>query len=169
MDRTARGTMWTMNRIEAGLIATGMKFAVVSTRWNHFIVDRLVEGAQTAFVQHGGDSADLDLYVAPGSFEVPLVARRLAESGRYDAVVCLGAVIRGATDHYDHVAGAATNGILNAALHTGVPIAFGILTTDTTEQAIERAGTKAGNKGAEAMLAMIETVNLLRQVEGSGA
>ncbi|WP_027461467.1 6,7-dimethyl-8-ribityllumazine synthase [Deinococcus murrayi] len=157
-----------MNRIEAGLLATGLKFAVVSTRWNHFIVDRLVEGAQTAFVQHGGDSADLDHYLAPGSFEVPLVARRLAESGRYDAVVCLGAVIKGATDHYDFVASAAQSGILNSMLHTGVPIAFGVLTTDTTEQAIERAGTKAGNKGAEAVLAMIETVNLLRQIPERG-
>ncbi|KEF34536.1 6,7-dimethyl-8-ribityllumazine synthase [Deinococcus sp. RL] len=157
-----------MNRIEAGLLATGLKFAVVSTRWNHFIVDRLVEGAQTAFVQHGGDSADLDHYLVPGSFEVPLVARRLAESGRYDAVVCLGAVIKGATDHYDFVASAAQSGILNSMLHTGVPIAFGVLTTDTTEQAIERAGTKAGNKGAEAVLAMIETVNLLRQIPERG-
>lgn len=157
-----------MNRIEAGLLATGLKFAIVSTRWNHFIVDRLVEGAQTAFVQHGGDSADLDHYLVPGSFEVPLVARRLAESGRYDAVVCLGAVIKGATDHYDFVASAAQSGILNSMLHTGVPIAFGVLTTDTTEQAIERAGTKAGNKGAEAVLAMIETVNLLRQIPERG-
>lgn len=153
-----------MNRTEATLIATGLKFAVVSTRWNHFLVDRLVEGAQTAFVQHGGDSADIDHYLVPGSFEVPLVARRLAESGRYDAVVCLGAVIKGATDHYDFVAGAATNGILNSMLHTGVPIAFGVLTTDTIEQAVERSGTKAGNKGGEAVLAMIETVNLLRQI-----
>ncbi len=153
-----------MNRIEAHLLATDLKFAVVSTRWNHLIVDRLVEGAELAFVQHGGDTANLDHFVAPGSFEVPLIARRLAETGRYDAVVCLGAVIKGDTDHYDFVAGGAANGILNSSLHTGVPIAFGVLTTDTVEQALNRAGIKAGNKGGEAVLAMIETVNLLKQV-----
>lgn len=153
-----------MNRIEAHLLATDLKFAVVSTRWNHLIVDRLVEGAELAFVQHGGDAANLDHFVAPGSFEVPLIARQLAETGRYDAVVCLGAVIKGDTDHYDFVAGGAANGILNSSLHTGVPIAFGVLTTDTVEQALNRAGIKAGNKGGEAVLAMIETVNLLKQV-----
>ncbi|MFC4639098.1 6,7-dimethyl-8-ribityllumazine synthase [Deinococcus hohokamensis] len=153
-----------MNRIEAHLLATDLKFAVVSTRWNHLIVDRLVEGAELAFVQHGGQSANLDHYLAPGSYEVPLIARKLAESGRYDAVVCLGAVIKGDTDHYDFVAGGAANGILNTSLHTGVPVAFGVLTTDTVEQALNRAGIKAGNKGAEAVLAMIETVNLLRQI-----
>lgn len=153
-----------MNCIEAHLLATDLKFAVVSTRWNHLIVDRLVEGAELAFVQHGGDTANLDHFVAPGSFEVPLIARQLAETGRYDAVVCLGAVIKGDTDHYDFVAGGAANGILNSSLHTGVPIAFGVLTTDTVEQALNRAGIKAGNKGGEAVLAMIETVNLLKQV-----
>lgn len=153
-----------MNRIEAHLLATDLKFAVVSTRWNHLIVDRLVEGAELAFVQHGGDTDNLDHFVAPGSFEVPLIARQLAETGRYDAVVCLGAVIKGDTDHYDFVAGGAANGILNSSLHTGVPIAFGVLTTDTVEQALNRAGIKAGNKGGEAVLAMIETVNLLKQV-----
>lgn len=156
-----------MNRIEAHLLATDLKFAVVSTRWNHLIVDRLVEGAELAFVQHGGDTANLDHFVAPGSFEVPLIARRLAETGRYDAVVCLGAVIKGDTDHYDFVAGGAANGILNSSLHTGVPIAFGVLTTDTVEQALNRAGIKAGNKGGEAVLAMIETVNLLKQVRAN--
>ena len=153
-----------MNRIEAHLLATDLKFAVVSTRWNHLIVDRLVEGVELAFVQHGGHTANLDHFVAPGSFEVPLIARQLAETGRYDAVVCLGAVIKGDTDHYDFVAGGAANGILNSSLHTGVPIAFGVLTTDTVEQALNRAGIKAGNKGGEAVLAMIETVNLLKQV-----
>ena len=156
-----------MNRIEAHLLATDLKFAVVSTRWNHLIVDRLVEGAELAFVQHGGDTANLDHFVAPGSFEVPLIARQLAETGRYDAVVCLGAVIKGDTDHYDFVAGGAANGILNSSLHTGVPIAFGVLTTDTVEQALNRAGIKAGNKGGEAVLAMIETVNLLKQVRAT--
>ncbi|GAA5534347.1 6,7-dimethyl-8-ribityllumazine synthase [Deinococcus aluminii] len=153
-----------MNRIEGHLLATDLKFAVVSTRWNHLIVDRLVEGAELAFVQHGGKTANLDHFIVPGSHELPLVARKLAETGRYDAVVCLGAVIRGDTDHYEFVAGGAASGLLNSSLHTGVPIAFGVLTTETVEQALNRAGIKAGNKGAEAALAMIETVNLLRQV-----
>ena len=153
-----------MNRIEANLLATDLKFAVVSTRWNHLIVDRLVEGAELAFVQHGGKTENLDHFLAPGSYEVPLIARKLAESGKYDAVVCLGAVIKGDTDHYDFVAGGAANGILNTSLHTGVPVAFGVLTTDTVEQALNRAGIKAGNKGGEAVVAMIETVNLLRQI-----
>ncbi|WP_119672858.1 6,7-dimethyl-8-ribityllumazine synthase [Deinococcus sp. RM] len=153
-----------MNRIEANLLATDLKFAVVSTRWNHLIVDRLVEGAELAFVQHGGKTENLDHFLAPGSYEVPLIARKLAQSGKYNAVVCLGAVIKGDTDHYDFVAGGAANGILNTSLHTGVPVAFGVLTTDTVEQALNRAGIKAGNKGAEAVLAMIETVNLLRQI-----
>jgi 6,7-dimethyl-8-ribityllumazine synthase len=153
-----------MQRTEAHLLATDLKFAVVSTRWNHLIVDRLVEGAELAFVQHGGKTEHLDHFVAPGSYEIPLIARKLAESGRYDAVVCLGAVIKGDTDHYDFVAGGAAQGILNTSLHTGVPVAFGVLTTDTVEQALNRAGIKAGNKGAEAVLAMIETVNLLRQI-----
>lgn len=153
-----------MNRIEANLLATDLKFAIVSTRWNHLIVDRLVEGAELAFVQHGGKTEHLDHYLAPGSYEVPLIARKLAESGKYDAVVCLGAVIKGDTDHYDFVAGGAANGILNTSLNTGVPIAFGVLTTDTVEQALNRAGIKAGNKGVEAIMAMVETVNLMKQI-----
>lgn len=122
-----------MNRTEANLLAADLKFAVVSTRWNHLIVDRLVEGAELAFVQHGGKTENLDHFIVPGSHEIPLVARRLAETGRYDAVVCLGAVIRGDTDHYEFVAGGAASGILNSSLHTGVPIAFGVLTTETVE------------------------------------
>ncbi|WP_291430945.1 6,7-dimethyl-8-ribityllumazine synthase [Deinococcus sp.] len=153
-----------MNRIEANLLATDLKFALVSTRWNHLIVDRLVEGAELAFVQHGGKTENLDHFLAPGSYEVPLIARKLAESAQYDAVVCLGAVIKGDTDHYDFVAGGAASGILNTSLHTGIPVAFGVLTTDTVEQALNRAGIKAGNKGGEAVLAMIETVNLLKQI-----
>ncbi|WP_291424188.1 6,7-dimethyl-8-ribityllumazine synthase [Deinococcus sp.] len=153
-----------MQKIEANLLAHDLKFAVVSTRWNHLIVDRLVEGAELAFVQHGGKTEHLDHYLVPGSYEVPLVARKLAESGKYDAVVCLGAVIKGDTDHYDFVAGGVASGILNTSLHTGVPVAFGVLTTDTVEQALNRAGIKAGNKGGEAVLAMIETANLLRQI-----
>lgn len=153
-----------MKTIQGNLLAQDLKFAIVSTRWNHLIVDRLVEGAALAFVQHGGQPGHLDHFTVPGSFEVPLVARKLAETGRYDAIVCLGAVIKGDTDHYDFVAGGAATGILNSSLHTGVPIAFGVLTTDTVEQALNRAGIKAGNKGGEAVTAMIETVNLLRQI-----
>lgn len=153
-----------MQRIEANLIAAGLKIAILNTRWNHFIVDRLVEGAETAFVQHGGQREDLTLVTVPGAFELPLVAKKLAESGQYDAMVCLGAVIKGATDHYDFVAGNAASGLARVSLETGVPVAFGILTTDTTEQAIERAGTKAGNKGGEALLAVVETANLLKQL-----
>lgn len=153
-----------MNRIEANLIATDLKFAIISTRWNHLIVDRLVEGAEHAFVQHGGKTEDLDHYVVSGSYEVPLIARKLAESGKYDAVVCLGAVIKGDTGHYDFVASGAANGILNTSLHTSVPIAFGVLTTDTVEQALNRAGIKAGNKGVEAIMAMVETVNLMKHI-----
>lgn len=150
-----------MTVVEANLVATGLKIAVVTTRWNHLITDRLVEGARSAFVRHGGSDDDLTLVVAPGSFEVPLVAKRVAESGRFDAVACLGAVIRGATDHYDFVAGNAASGLARVSLDTGVPVAFGILTTDTIEQALERAGTKAGNKGEEAMLAAVEMAKLL--------
>ncbi|SMB81514.1 6,7-dimethyl-8-ribityllumazine synthase [Deinococcus hopiensis] len=153
-----------MQRIEAHLMATDLRIAIVNTRWNHFIVDRLVEGAETAFVQHGGTSENLTLVTVPGAFEVPLVAKKLAESGRYDAVVCLGAVIKGSTDHYDFVAGNAASGMARVSLETGVPVAFGVLTTDTLEQAIERAGTKAGNKGAEAVLAVVETANLLKKL-----
>ncbi len=153
-----------MKRIEANLIATGLKIALVNTRWNHLIVDRLVEGAMTAFTQHGGSESDLEMYTAPGSFEIPLIAKKLAETGKYHAIVCLGAVIKGATDHYDFVAGNAASGLARVGLETGIPVIFGILTTDTIEQAIERAGTKAGNKGIEAVLAAIETVNLLKKI-----
>jgi 6,7-dimethyl-8-ribityllumazine synthase len=158
-----------MNRIEANLLAIDLKFAIISTRWNHLIVDRLVEGAETAFVQHGGKTEMLDHFIVPGSHEVPLIAKKLAESGIYDAVVCLGAVIKGDTDHYDYVAGGAASGIMNASLSSGVPIAFGILTTNTTDQALERAGIKAGNKGAEATIAMIETVNLMKKMAANQA
>ncbi len=140
------------------------RFALVAARFNQFVVERLVEGARDALKRHGVAEDAIDLAWVPGSFEIPLVARRLAGSGRYAAVVCLGAVIRGDTDHYDHVAGGAVSGIAQAALATGVPVLFGILTCDTLEQAINRAGAKAGNKGFEAALAAIEMVNLLQQL-----
>jgi 6,7-dimethyl-8-ribityllumazine synthase len=140
------------------------RFALVAARFNRFVVERLVEGAQDALRRHGVADDAVDLVWVPGSFEIPLVARRLAGGGHYAAVICLGAVIRGDTDHYDYVAGGAANGIAQAALATGVPVIFGILTCDTLEQAINRAGAKAGNKGFEAALTAIEMVNLLKQL-----
>ncbi len=138
------------------------RFAVVEARFNQFVVDSLVAGAREGLRRHGVAEDAVDLAWVPGSFEIPLAAKRLASSGKYAAVICLGAVIRGDTDHYDHVAGAAATGVAQAALATGVPVIFGILTCDTLEQAINRAGAKSGNKGFEAALAAIEMANLLR-------
>ena len=140
------------------------RFALVAARFNHFIVEPLVGGALDGLRRHGVAEEAIDLVWVPGSFEIPLVARRLAEGGRYAAVICLGAVVRGDTDHYDYVAGEAAKGVAQAALATGVPVVFGILTCDTLEQAINRAGAKSGNKGFEAALTAIEMVNLLRQL-----
>ncbi|MEM8987485.1 MAG: 6,7-dimethyl-8-ribityllumazine synthase [Pseudomonadota bacterium] len=152
-----------MGRIfEGDMIATGLKFGIIATRWNDFIVDKLVAGAKDAAIRHGVKDDDIDLAIVPGAYEIPFAARKLADSGRYDAVVCLGCVIRGATPHFDYVAGEAAKGVAAAGAASGVPVAFGVLTTDTIEQAVERAGTKAGNKGAEAMLAAIETAKLAR-------
>jgi 6,7-dimethyl-8-ribityllumazine synthase len=139
------------------------RFVLVAARFNEFVVQQLVAGAQDALARHGVAVDSVDVVRVPGSFEIPLVAQRLAKSGRYAAVICLGAVIKGDTDHYDYVAGAAANGVAQAALAVGVPVIFGILTCDTLEQAINRAGAKAGNKGFEAALTAIEMVNLLRQ------
>lgn len=150
---------------EGEMSGAGMRIAVVSTRWNDFIVERLVAGAMDAARRHGVDEGKIDHAVAPGAFEVPFVARKLAATGRYDAIVALGCVIRGATAHFDYVAGEAAKGIASVAHETGVPVAFGVLTVDTMEQAIERAGTKGGNKGAEAMLVAIEMANLSRAIE----
>jgi 6,7-dimethyl-8-ribityllumazine synthase len=137
------------------------RFALVAARFNHFVVEHLVAGAADGLKRHGVADDAIDLIWVPGSFEVPLVAKRLASTGRYAALICLGAVIRGDTGHYDHVAGEAAKGVAQAALATGVPVIFGILTCDTLEQAINRAGAKAGNKGFEAALTAIEMVNLL--------
>lgn len=150
--------------IEGSLVAHDASFAVVVSRFNGFITERLLEGALDALRRHNADMDRVTVAWCPGAYEIPLVARKLAESGAYDAVVCLGAVIRGATAHYDLVAGGVATGTAQAALQTGVPVIFGVLTTDTIEQAIERAGTKAGNKGAEAALAAVEMINLLRQL-----
>ena len=150
-----------MNLVEGRLkVVNGKKIAIVSTRWNHFIVDRLVEGAKDAFDRHGGESDDLTHILVPGAFELPMVVDRLLSSGKYDAICALGAVIRGATPHFDYVSAEATKGIASMSLKHQKPVSFGLLTTDTIEQAIERAGTKAGNKGFEAMTTVIEMLDL---------
>ncbi len=153
---------------EGRLRGEGMRVAVAASRFNELVTDRLVAGARDGLLRHGVDEASLTLVWAPGAFELPLVARRLAESGEYDAVVCVGAVIRGATDHYEHVAGQCAAGLGRVALDTGVPVVFGVLTTDTSEAALERAGGKLGNKGFEAAVTAIEMADLLRQLPKGG-
>ncbi len=153
------------NVIEGSLSAAGQRFAIVVTRWNDFITKRLLEGALDCIRMHGGDEGNCTTVYCPGAFELPLVVQRLAGTGRYDAVIALGAVIRGATPHFSYVAGEATKGISSAMMSSGVPCLFGVLTVDSIEQAIERAGTKAGNKGWEAAQAGIEMVNLLRAID----
>jgi 6,7-dimethyl-8-ribityllumazine synthase len=140
------------------------RFALVAARFNQEVVDRLVEGAREGLKKHGVADDAVDLVRVPGSFEIPMVAKRLAQSGQYAAVICLGAVIKGETDHYEYVAGNAARGVLQAGLETGVPVIFGILTCQTEEQALDRAGGKEGNKGFDAALAAVEMVNLLRQL-----
>jgi 6,7-dimethyl-8-ribityllumazine synthase len=147
---------------EGHLNSAGLRFGIVVARFNEFITGKLLAGAQDAIRRHGGVEASVDVAWVPGAFEIPLVARRLAATHRYDAVICLGAVIRGSTPHFDFVAAEASKGVAHAMLETDTPIAFGILTTDTIEQAIERAGTKAGNKGFEAAVTAIEMANLIR-------
>jgi 6,7-dimethyl-8-ribityllumazine synthase len=153
-----------MPTLEGLLTPPPGRFALVAARFNHLVVERLVAGARDGLRRHGVAEEAIDLVWVPGSFEIPLVAQRLAASKQYAAVLCLGAVIRGDTTHFDHVAGAATSGIAQAALSTGVPVLFGILTTDTVEQALNRAGIKSGNKGYDAALTAIEMVNLLQQL-----
>ena len=136
-----------MRKIEGNLVAEGKTFAIVASRFNEFIVNKLVSGAEDAFIRHGVNEDDISLVWVPGAFEIPLTAKKLANSGKYDAVVCVGAVIRGATSHYDYVCNEVSKGIASVGLSSGVPVIFGIVTTENIEQAIERAGTKAGNKG----------------------
>jgi len=152
--------------IEGDLVATGARVAVLASRFNHFIVDRLVEGALDCLRRHG--AAEVTVVRAPGAWELPLVCKSLAKSGRYDAIVALGAVIRGSTPHFDYVAGEVTKGLAMVSLDSGVPVTFGVLTTDTIEQAIERAGTKAGNKGWESALSAIEMVSLQKALTRHG-
>ncbi|MEG6505922.1 6,7-dimethyl-8-ribityllumazine synthase [Nitratidesulfovibrio sp. 1201_IL3209] len=150
--------------IEGQLDAKGLKFAIIATRFNDFIVDRLVGGAADYLARHGCEREDMTIVRIPGAFEMPIVAQKLARSGRYHGIIALGAVIRGATPHFDFVAGEATKGLAHISLDSGVPVGFGLLTTDSIEQAIERAGTKAGNKGVEAAAAVLETVRVMEQL-----
>jgi len=147
--------------LEGKLLAEGRKFSIVVSRFNDFITERLVGGALDALMRCGGRDEDIELVKVPGAFEIPLLARKMAEKKKYDAIICLGAVIRGSTSHYDYVCAEASKGIAAASMDTGVPIIFGIVTTDTIEQAIERAGTKAGNKGWDAAMSAVEMANLM--------
>ncbi|MBI5552370.1 MAG: 6,7-dimethyl-8-ribityllumazine synthase [Desulfobacterales bacterium] len=153
------------NIVEANLVAQGKKFAIVVSRFNDFITDKLVGGAVDALTRSGTKTEDIDIVKVPGAFEIPLVALKLAEKKRHDAVICLGAVIRGATPHFDYVSAEVSKGVAAASMETGLPIIFGVLTTDNLEQAIERAGSKAGNKGWDAALAAVEMANLMGAVE----
>ena len=153
-----------MKTFEGSLVASNIKVAIVAARFNEFITSKLIGGAMDGLSRHGVQEADIHLAWVPGAFELPLVAAKLANSGKYDAVICLGAVIRGSTSHYDYVCSEVSKGIATVSLQAQIPVLFGVLTTDTIEQAIERAGTKAGNKGFECGVGAIEMVNVLRQL-----
>lgn len=153
-----------MRILEGNVVAEGIKIGIVAARFNEFIVSKLVGGAQDACVRHGVKDKDIDLAWVPGAFEIPIVAKKMAASGKYDAVLCLGAVIKGSTSHYDYVCAEVSKGTAMVGLETGVPTLFGILTTDNIEQAIERAGTKAGNKGYDVACSAIEMVNLMKNI-----
>lgn len=153
-----------MKTYEGKLVAEGLKFGIVVARFNEFITGKLVSGALDALNRHGVLEEDVELVWVPGAFEIPLIAQRLAESKRYDAVICLGAVIRGATPHFEYVSSEVSKGVANVGLATRIPVIFGVLTTDSIEQAIERAGSKGGNKGFDAAVTAIETANLLKQL-----
>lgn len=153
-----------MKIVEGKLDASGQKIAIVAARFNEFITQKLLGGALDAIRRHNGSEDDVTLVWVPGAFEIPLAAQKLAQSKKYDAVICLGAVIRGSTPHFDYVAGESAKGVAQAAMSTGVPVVFGVLTTDSIEQAIERAGTKAGNKGFDAAVTAMEMVNLYKQI-----
>ena len=153
-----------MKILEGNLIGSSKKFAIVASRFNEFIVSKLVSGAQDGLVRHGVNDDDITLAWVPGAFEIPLMAQKLAKSGKFDAVICVGAVIKGATSHYDYVCAEVSKGIACVGLNTDTPVIFGIVTTDNIEQAIERAGTKAGNKGYDAAVTAIEMVNLAEKI-----
>ena len=153
-----------MNVLEGKLIAEGLKFGIVVGRFNEFIGSKLLSGCVDGLVRHGAEESDIDVAWVPGAFEIPVIARKLAESGKYDAIICLGAVIRGATTHYDYVCAEVSKGIATVSLNTGVPVMFGVVTTDTIQQAIERAGTKSGKKGYDCALGAIEMANLMKKI-----
>ncbi len=153
-----------MNYIEGNLIAQGLKIGIAAARFNEFIVAKLIGGAQDGLQRHGVQESDIDLVWVPGAFELPLAAQKMAKSGKYDAVICLGAVIRGSTPHFDYVCAEVSKGVAHVALEREIPVIFGVLTTDSIEQAIERAGTKAGNKGFDAAVTAIEMANLLKKL-----
>ncbi len=154
-----------MKKIEANLLGKGLKVAIVASRFNEFITGKLIEGAEDALLRHGVDGDDITLYRVPGAFEIPLLAKKLAERGDMDAVICLGAIIRGATPHFDFVAAEASKGVAQASLSSGKTVVFGIITSDTLEQAIDRAGSKSGNKGYDAAVTAIEMANLMKAVK----
>ena len=153
-----------MKKLEGKVVGSQMKMGIVAARFNECIVSKLVSGAEDALVRHGVDTDDVDIAWVPGAFEIPLIAQKMAKSGKYDAVICLGAVIKGSTSHYDYVCAEVSKGVAQAGLNTGVPVIFGVLTTDNIEQAIERAGTKAGNKGYDVACTAIEMVNLMKNM-----
>lgn len=155
-----------MNTFEGKLVSHDMKIGIVAARFNEFIVSKLIAGATDALTRHEVKEEDIDLAWVPGAFEIPLIAKKLADSGKYDAVICLGAVIRGATSHYDYVCNEVSKGIAQISLNSGIPVLFGVVTTENIEQAIERAGTKASNKGYDSAMAAIEMVNLIKHIEG---
>jgi 6,7-dimethyl-8-ribityllumazine synthase len=152
--------------VEGLFQAQGKRFGIVASRWNGFFADRLVEGAIDALVRHGASREDISVVKCPGSFEVPMVTKKLAETKKFDAIISLGVLIRGATPHFDHISAEATKGIASVSMDSGIPVAFGVLTCDSLEQAIERSGSKAGNKGVEAAMAAIEMVSLYDAIEG---
>lgn len=153
-----------MNIIEGKLIANDMRIGIVASRFNEFITSKLIGGAEDCLLRHDVKSENIDLAWVPGAFEIPVVAQKMAQSGNYDGIICLGAVIRGATSHYDYVCAEVSKGIATVSLQTGIPVMFGVVTTDTIEQAIERAGTKAGNKGYDCAMGVLEMVNLMEQL-----
>lgn len=153
-----------MKKIEGMIVANGAKISIVAARFNEFIVSKLVSGAEDALLRHSVNPEDISVAWVPGAFEIPVVAKKMAMSGKYDAVICLGAVIRGATSHYDYVCNEVSKGIASVSLESGIPVMFGVVTTENIEQAIERAGTKAGNKGYDCAMGALEMIDLMKQL-----
>ena len=156
-----------MNTFEGNLVAEGLKIGIVAARFNEFIVSKLIGGAEDALKRHGVREEDIELAWVPGAFEIPLIAQKMANSKKYDAVICLGAVIKGSTSHYDYVCAEVSKGIATVSLNSNIPVMFGVLTTDSIEQAIERAGTKAGNKGFDVAVSAIEMCNVIKTLENN--